>query len=70
MYSNGKVKKRTATAKLGCERLCKGDVQNGSEQKLEREVRERNRLAWQGEADRDWSEREIENDRSKNTYII
>lgn len=35
------------------------------EQKLEREVRQRNRLAWQEEeADRDFAEREIEDDRS------
>lgn len=46
------------------------DYEYEYEQKLAREVRERNRLAWQEEeADRDFAERK-DDDRSKDTYII
>lgn len=41
------------------------DYEYEYEQELAREVRRRNRLAWQEEeADRDFAEREIEDDRS------
>lgn len=47
------------------------DYEYEYEQELERKIRRRNRIAWQEEeADRDFAEREIEDDRSKNTFII
>lgn len=49
----------------------KRDYEYEYEQELAREVRRKNRLAWEeAEADRDFAEREIEDDRSKNTYVI